>query len=100
LFKFGGGRTLRPGDSVETAEERIVREEKTKKLLIAYKESLGLNIDPKLKLECEKVLQIHFCSYNFSEGRPDAEVNFEVILQNNLIYRIILLSMRMLQAIS
>ncbi|AEC09583.1 cytochrome C oxidase subunit [Arabidopsis thaliana] len=53
---FGGGRTLRPGDSVETAEERIVREEKTKKLLIAYKESLGLNIDPKLKLECEKAI--------------------------------------------
>ncbi|KAL9843476.1 putative tetratricopeptide-like helical domain superfamily [Arabidopsis thaliana] len=55
---FGGGRTLRPGDSVETAEERIVREQKTKKLLIAYKESLGLNIDPKLKLECEKAIDV------------------------------------------
>ncbi|CAN8287244.1 unnamed protein product [Cochlearia groenlandica] len=53
---FGGGRTLRPGDSVETAEERIARENRSKQLLIAYKESIGLNVDPKLKLECEKAL--------------------------------------------
>ncbi|XP_020884349.1 uncharacterized protein LOC9315097 [Arabidopsis lyrata subsp. lyrata] len=56
ILAFGGGRTLRPGDSVETAEERIVREKQTKKFLIAYKESIGLNIDPKLKLECEKAI--------------------------------------------
>lgn len=56
MFKFGGGRTLQPGDSVETAEERTAREERTKQLLTAYKESIGLNIDPKLKLECEEVL--------------------------------------------
>lgn len=55
-FKFGGGRTLQPGDSIETAEERTAREERTKQLLTAYKESIGLNIDPKLKLECEEVL--------------------------------------------
>lgn len=61
-FKFGGGRTLQPGDSIETAEEKIAREARTKKLLTAYKESIGLNIDPKLKLECEKVLPRHFCS--------------------------------------
>ncbi|EOA27148.1 hypothetical protein CARUB_v10023248mg [Capsella rubella] len=54
---FGGGRTLQPGDSVETAEERIAREARTKKLLTAYKESIGLNIDPKLKLECEKAIE-------------------------------------------
>ncbi|XP_024016868.1 uncharacterized protein LOC18026677 [Eutrema salsugineum] len=54
---FGGGRTLQPGDSVETAEERIAREERTKQLLTAYKESIGLNIDPKLKLECEEALE-------------------------------------------
>ncbi|VVB02645.1 unnamed protein product [Arabis nemorensis] len=54
---FGGGRTIQPGDSVETAEERIAREERTKKLLTAYKESIGLNIDPQLKLECEKALE-------------------------------------------
>ncbi|KAF8093062.1 hypothetical protein N665_0392s0032 [Sinapis alba] len=54
---FGGGRTIQPGDSVETAEERTAREERTKQLLTAYKESIGLNIDPKLKLECEEALE-------------------------------------------
>ncbi|XP_019099873.1 PREDICTED: uncharacterized protein LOC104784262 [Camelina sativa] len=54
---FGGGRTLQPGDSVETAEERIAREAQTKKMLTAYKKSIGLNIDPKLKLECEKAIE-------------------------------------------
>lgn len=54
---FGGGRTLQPGDSIETAEERTAREERTKQLLTAYKESIGLNIDPKLKLECEEALE-------------------------------------------
>ncbi|XP_010512984.1 PREDICTED: uncharacterized protein LOC104788918 [Camelina sativa] len=54
---FGGGRTLQPGDSVETAEERIAREAQTKKMLAAYKKSIGLNIDPKLKLECEKAIE-------------------------------------------
>ncbi|XP_019102089.1 PREDICTED: uncharacterized protein LOC104699312 [Camelina sativa] len=54
---FGGGRTLQPGDSVETAEERIAREAQTKKMLAAYKKSIGLNIDTKLKLECEKAIE-------------------------------------------
>lgn len=73
-FKFGGGRTIQPGDSVETAEERIAREERTKKLLTAYKESIGLNIDPELKLECEKVFPRHLCS-SFFEDKPVVEVN-------------------------
>ncbi|CAA7052083.1 unnamed protein product [Microthlaspi erraticum] len=54
---FGGGRTIQPGDTVETAEERTAREERTKKLLTAYKESIGLNIAPELKLECEEALE-------------------------------------------
>ncbi|KAJ0262316.1 Cytochrome C oxidase subunit [Hirschfeldia incana] len=54
---FGGGRTIQPGDTIETPEERTAREERTKQLLIAYKESIGLNIDPKIKLECEEALE-------------------------------------------
>lgn len=63
-FKFGGGRTIQPGDSVETAEERTAREERTKQLLTAYKESIGLNIAPELKLECEEVLPRHFLFFH------------------------------------
>lgn len=55
-IKFGGGRTIRPGDVLEPAEARAAKEERTRQLLAAYKKSVGLNVDPKLKSECEKVL--------------------------------------------
>ncbi|KAL9175453.1 hypothetical protein ABFS82_02G113200 [Erythranthe guttata] len=51
---YGGGRTLRPGQALETAEERAAKEARTKQLLADYKKKYGLNIDPKLKSECEK----------------------------------------------
>ncbi|XP_042010649.1 uncharacterized protein LOC121759210 isoform X3 [Salvia splendens] len=54
---FGGGRTLRPGDALETAEERAAKDERTMQLLAAYKRQYGLNIDPELKSECEKALK-------------------------------------------
>ncbi|KDP40502.1 hypothetical protein JCGZ_24501 [Jatropha curcas] len=54
---FGGGRTIRPGDVLETAEERTAKDERTKQLLAAYRKKVGLNVDPKLKLECEKALK-------------------------------------------
>ncbi|KAL8061919.1 hypothetical protein ABFX02_02G113900 [Erythranthe guttata] len=53
---YGGGRTLRPGQALETAEERAAKEARTKQLLADYKKKYGLNIDPKLKSECEKAL--------------------------------------------
>uniref|UniRef100_A0A2C9UX57 Uncharacterized protein n=1 Tax=Manihot esculenta TaxID=3983 RepID=A0A2C9UX57_MANES len=54
---FGGGRTIRPGDVLETAEERAAKDERTKQLLAAYRKKVGLNVDPKLKSECEKALK-------------------------------------------
>jgi len=54
-FQFGGGRVIRPGDVLETEEEKAVKEARTKQLLAAYKKKIGLNIDPKLKSECEEV---------------------------------------------
>ncbi|XP_010554469.1 PREDICTED: uncharacterized protein LOC104824183 [Tarenaya hassleriana] len=54
---FGGGKNIRPGDSLETAEEKAAKEEKTRRLIAAYKEQIGLNVDPKLKLECEEALE-------------------------------------------
>ncbi|CAK7325045.1 unnamed protein product [Dovyalis caffra] len=54
---FGGGKTIRPGDELETAEARAAKEEHTKKLLAAYRKSIGLNVDPKVKSDCEKALK-------------------------------------------
>lgn len=54
---YGGGKVIRPGDVLETKEEKAMREAKTKKLLDDYKEKMGLNVDPKVKANCEKVLK-------------------------------------------
>ncbi|EEF49596.1 uncharacterized protein LOC8270916 [Ricinus communis] len=54
---FGGGRTIRPGDVLETAEERAAKDDRTKQLLAAYRKKMGLSIDPKIKFECEKALK-------------------------------------------
>ncbi|GLT31563.1 hypothetical protein SLA2020_062920 [Shorea laevis] len=54
---FGGGRNIRPGDLLETEEERAAKEERTKQLIAAYKRKVGLSVDPKLKAECQKALE-------------------------------------------
>ncbi|CAN4112684.1 unnamed protein product [Withania somnifera] len=54
---FGGGRTIRPGEVLESAEEKAAKEARTRELLAAYKSRVGLTIDPNLKLECEKALK-------------------------------------------
>lgn len=47
---------------LETAEEKAAKEARTRQLVAAYKSKMGMNIDPKLRSECEKV-----CFYsNFS----------------------------------
>lgn len=51
---FGGGRTIRPGEALESSEEKAAKAARTRELLAAYKSRVGLTIDPKLKLECEK----------------------------------------------
>ncbi|KAK7257975.1 hypothetical protein RIF29_32331 [Crotalaria pallida] len=54
---FGGGRVIRPGEVLETEEEKAIKEARTKQLIAAYKKEIGLNIDPKLKSECEEALK-------------------------------------------
>ncbi|XP_055817970.1 uncharacterized protein LOC129887047 isoform X2 [Solanum dulcamara] len=54
---FGGGRSIRPGEVLESAEEKAAKEARTRELLAAYKSRVGLTIDPNLKLECEKALK-------------------------------------------
>ncbi|XP_065868438.1 uncharacterized protein [Euphorbia lathyris] len=72
---FGGGKTIRPGDVLQTEEERAAKDEKTKQLVAAYKKRMGLNIDPKLKSECEEselhglaALQWSICLDSLSRG--------------------------------
>ncbi|XP_018807824.1 uncharacterized protein LOC108981190 [Juglans regia] len=54
---FGGGRVIRPGEVLETAEEKAAKEARTRELLAAYKSKTGLKIDPKLKSECQEALK-------------------------------------------
>ncbi|KAK7404414.1 hypothetical protein VNO78_05296 [Psophocarpus tetragonolobus] len=54
---FGGGRVIRPGEVLETEEEKAVKEAHTEQLLAAYKKKIGLNVNPKLKSECEEALK-------------------------------------------
>ncbi|CAL5379982.1 unnamed protein product [Camellia sinensis] len=54
---FGGGRVIRPGEVLETSENKSAKEERTRELLAAYKSKVGLSIDPKLKSECKKALR-------------------------------------------
>ncbi|KAJ4834992.1 hypothetical protein Tsubulata_019286 [Turnera subulata] len=56
--QFGGGRTIRPGDVIETAEERASKDERTRQLLAAYRKKIGsTSIDPEVKLKCDKALE-------------------------------------------
>lgn len=55
FVQFGGGRVIRPGDQLETAEDKIAKEKQTKELIAAYRKKMGFTIDAQTKLECEKV---------------------------------------------
>lgn len=54
-MQYGGGRNIKPGQTLETEEEKIARETKTKKLLDDYKKKLGLDMAPKDRARCERV---------------------------------------------
>ncbi|KAG5028479.1 hypothetical protein JHK87_011993 [Glycine soja] len=53
LLQFGGGRVICPGEVLESKEEKVIKEARTKMLLAAYNNKTGLNVDPKLKSECK-----------------------------------------------
>ncbi|KAB1224579.1 hypothetical protein CJ030_MR2G004971 [Morella rubra] len=54
---FGGGRVIRPGEVLETTEEKAAKEARTRELLAAYNNKIGLKLDPKLKSECQERLR-------------------------------------------
>lgn len=55
VHQFGGGRSIRPGEALESLEDKAAKEARTKELIASYKNRMGLNIDAKTKAECEKV---------------------------------------------
>ncbi|XP_020273655.1 uncharacterized protein LOC109848526 isoform X4 [Asparagus officinalis] len=54
---FGGGRTIQPGEVLETVEDKTAKQKRTRELIAAYKRKMGLSIDAKTKAECEKALK-------------------------------------------
>ena len=53
--QYGGGRTIRPGEPLETAEEKAGREAKTRQLLDKYRRVAGLDMDAGTKSRCQQV---------------------------------------------
>ncbi|XP_026659881.1 uncharacterized protein LOC103705594 isoform X2 [Phoenix dactylifera] len=54
---FGGGRVIRPGEVLETAEDKIAKEKRSRELLAAYKNRMGLTLDAKTNFECKEALK-------------------------------------------
>ncbi|XP_010908205.1 uncharacterized protein [Elaeis guineensis] len=54
---FGGGRVIRPGEVLETAEDKTAKEKCSRELIAAYKNKMGLTIDAKTKFECQEALK-------------------------------------------
>ncbi|XP_020525969.1 uncharacterized protein LOC18439180 isoform X4 [Amborella trichopoda] len=85
---FGGGRVIRPGEVLETKEDKAEKQARTRQLLAAYKNKMGLNVDPKTKAECEKselhgfaALQWSICQDSLSRSK-EAQIMYEK-LQNH-----------------
>lgn len=55
IIQYGGGKTIRPGEVLETAESKAAKQARTRQMIAAYNRQMGLLIDPKLKADCEKV---------------------------------------------
>ncbi|KAH7864038.1 hypothetical protein Vadar_024923 [Vaccinium darrowii] len=54
---YGGGRTIRPGEVLETAEVQAAKNARTRELVAEYRRKRDSSIDPKLISECEEVLK-------------------------------------------
>ncbi|KAH7353062.1 hypothetical protein KP509_19G077100 [Ceratopteris richardii] len=77
---YGGGRIIKPGEQLETEEEKQAREARTKALLAAYYKKAGLDIDPKIKAECTELLK--HGTEMFERGYiQDAIQQFEEVMQ-------------------
>jgi allophanate hydrolase subunit 2 len=54
-IQYGGGKVIRPGDELETKEDKEAKQKRTREVVAAYRKKMGLDVDPKLIAECKKV---------------------------------------------
>ncbi|KAI5056780.1 hypothetical protein GOP47_0028598 [Adiantum capillus-veneris] len=77
---YGGGRTIKPGEQLETEEEKRARNARTKEILAAYYKKVGLDVDPTIKAECTKALKQG--SELFEKGYLQSAIDqFEKVMQ-------------------
>ncbi|KAM0048084.1 hypothetical protein Hdeb2414_s0008g00270441 [Helianthus debilis subsp. tardiflorus] len=82
---YGGGKTIRPGEVLETAESKAAKQARTRQMIAAYNRQMGLLIDPKLKAECEKDLKDG--DYLMEIGKLKDAIPFYEKVMGNLVYQ-------------
>ncbi|KAL8268641.1 hypothetical protein R6Q59_002439 [Mikania micrantha] len=82
---YGGGKTIRPGEVLETAESKAEKQARTRQLIAAYNRKMGFNIDPKLKAECEKDLKDG--DYLMEMGKLKDAIPFYEKVMDKLVYQ-------------
>ncbi|KAI3744043.1 hypothetical protein L1987_57115 [Smallanthus sonchifolius] len=82
---YGGGKTIRPGEVLETAESKAAKQARTRQLIAAYNRQMGLIIDPKLKAECEKDLKDG--DYLMEIGKLKDAIPFYEKVMDKLVYQ-------------
>nr|GEW82129.1 reverse transcriptase domain-containing protein [Tanacetum cinerariifolium] len=82
---FGGGKTIQPGEVLETAESKAAKNARTRQMIAAYKQKMGLDIDPKLKSECEKDLKDG--DSLMDDGRLKDAIPFYERVMDKLVYQ-------------
>ncbi|MFS8027612.1 hypothetical protein Hanom_Chr16g01500751 [Helianthus anomalus] len=82
---YGGGKTIRPGEVLETAESKAAKQARTRQMIAAYNRQMGLLIDPKLKAECEKDLKDG--DYLMEMGKLKDAIPFYEKVMGNLVYQ-------------
>lgn len=54
---YGGGRNLRPGQDLETAEQAAQRKQRVSEALASYRKQMGLEIDPEIEAQAQKLFE-------------------------------------------
>ncbi|KAI3796438.1 hypothetical protein L1987_39109 [Smallanthus sonchifolius] len=82
---YGGGKTIRPGEVLETAESKAAKQARTRQLIATYNRRMGLTIDPKLKAECEKDFKDG--DYLMEIGKLKDAIPFYEKVMDKLVYQ-------------
>mmetsp|Transcript_9630 Transcript_9630/g.27560 ORF Transcript_9630/g.27560 Transcript_9630/m.27560 type:complete len:490 (+) Transcript_9630:325-1794(+) len=75
---YGGGRTINPGDAIESEEDKKAREASVRERVMAYKVSQGLVIDETTNAKCEALYMTGMAKMKEGRLAEAAEVFAEV----------------------